>query len=372
MKMIPVNEPKIGDLEFEYVMDALNSGWISSGGKYIDRFEKQFANFIGKKYAISVSNGTAAIETALHGMGVEKGDEVIMPSFTIISCAIAVVRLGAKPVLIDIDPVTWNMDPNLIEEKISKKTKVVMPVHIFGHPVDMDPILELQKKYNFLILEDTAESHGAEYKEKKCGSIGDCSTFSFYANKLITTGEGGMVLTDDIDIYKKCLSYKNLYFSIDERFRHDELGYNFRMTNLQAAIGCAQVERVDEIIDAKIRMGELYRDELDKIKGLRFQKVMDWAKSVYWMYSVELSPNSGLVADEARAILMQEGVETRPFFRGLHSQPALKKLGLFKGEKYPNTDYAYKYGFYLPSGMTLEDSDIKTVTDKLKKILKTF
>ena len=368
--MIPVNEPKIGDLEFKYVMDALNSGWISSGGKYIDRFEKQFSNLIGKKYAISVSNGTAALETALHGMGVGEGDEVIMPSFTIISCAIAAIRLGATPVLVDIEPITWNMNPCLLEEKITKKTKVVMPVHIFGHAVDMDPILELQKKYNFKILEDTAESHGAEYKDRKCGSMGDCSTFSFYANKLITTGEGGMVLTDNKDIFEKCIKYKNLYFSNDERFRHEDLGHNFRMTNLQAAIGCAHVERFEEILNFKIKMGELYREHLEEIEGLRFQEQMSWAKSVYWMYSVELSPDLGIDADVARTRLLKEGIETRPFFKGLHSQPALKRLGLFEGEDFPNTEFAYKYGFYLPSGMTLQPKQVKFVTDKLRKIIR--
>ena len=368
--MIPVNEPKIGRLESEYLLDALNSGWISSSGKYIDRFEKEFSAFIGTEYAISVCNGTAALETALHGLGVKAGDEIIMPSFTIISCAIAAIRLGAKPVLVDIDPITWNLNPDFLETRISKKTKVVMPVHVFGHSVDMDPILKLQKKYKFKILEDTAESHGAEYKNQRCGSLGDCSTFSFYANKLITTGEGGMVLTNNSEIYEKCLSYKNLYFSKDERFRHEELGYNFRMTNLQAAIGCAQVKRIDEIIDSKISMGRKYAKQLEDINGLRFQEEKNWAKSVYWMYSVELSPSLGLSAEEVRSMLMKEGIETRPFFRGLHSQPSLQKLGLFQNESYPNTDHAYKYGFYLPSGMTLKDSEIRKVTDSLKKVLK--
>jgi len=299
-----------------------------------------------------------------------------MPSFTIISCAIACIRLRAKPVLVDIDPVTWTMDVSQIEKKISSKTKVIMPVHIYGHPVNMDEIFRLAEKYNLKILEDAAEVHGAEYFSKhrgnkwlKCGSMSDAASTSFYANKIITTGEGGMVLTNNEKTAERAKSYRNLCFINNNRFYHTELGYNFRMTNLQAAVGVAQVEQMERFIKIKRDLGEYYRKKLVNTDGIRFMKVEDWAKSVYWMYGVELEPSTGINAKEIMERLKKYEIATRPFFRGLHDQPVLNKIGLFNNEKYPKTDYAYQYGFYLPSGLTLSHEKIDYIVASLKECL---
>lgn len=374
--MILVNEPLLNGNEKKYLQECIDTGWISSEGPFVKRFEKDFSSFLGLNHGIAVCNGTAAIESALFAIGVGDGDEVIIPSFTIISCAIACIRLGAKPVLVDIEPETWTMDTDQIEPKITPKTKAIMAVHIYGHPVNMDPIVKLSKKHTIPIIEDAAEVHGAEYlsehkggKWLKCGAMGDIAATSFYANKIITTGEGGMVVTNNPQYAERARSYRNLNFGSDERFRHDEIGYNFRMTNLQAAIGVAQMERIQDLILIKVRCGQLYRDKLLNIDGIKFQPVKKYAKSVYWMYAIELDPKLGLTAVDMMQKLKTYKIGTRPFFRGLHAQPVLNKLGFFIDEKYPNTDYAYKYGLYLPSGMTLTEEQIDEVVETIKKIV---
>lgn len=366
--MIPVNEPEFCGNELKYLKECIETGWVSSEGAFVKKFEDSFAKYIGKEYGIAVNNGTAALETSLYAAGIGKGDEVILSSFTIISCAIAIVRVGAIPVLVDIEPETWNMDVHEIEEKITKKTKAIMPIHIYGHPVDMDPIIEIANKYDLVIIEDAAEAHGAEYKGQKCGSIGNVSSFSFYANKLVTTGEGGMILTDDEEIAKRAKRYRNLHFGEAERFKHDELGYNFRMSNLQAAIGLAQVERLDDIVNKKRDLGQYYFKKIDRIPGIRFQTEKPWAKTVYWMYSVELQ-DSKIDALYVTKELKKKGIMTRPFFKGLHTQPALLKKGFFKNESYPNTEKAYKKGFYLPSGLTLTKKKIDEICFALEEIV---
>ena len=341
------------------------------------KFEEKFASFVGVKYGIAVCNGTAALETALFALGVKEADEVIMPSFTIISCAIACLRLGAKPVLVDIEPDTCTIDVDQIKEKITPKTKIIMPVDIYGHPADMDKILELAKKYNLKVLSDFAESQGAQYcSEKKgkrwlrCGSMGDIAATSFYANKIITTGEGGMVVTNSEEYSRRARAYRNLCFGEEERFNHVELGYNFRMTNMQAALGVARLEQVEKFIGVKREMAEHYKSHLSEVKQIRFLTEKPYAKSVYWVYAVQLNPKTGICAKELIGRLRKLGVETRPFFKGIHSQPALIKTGLFKGEEYPHTDHAYKYGLYLPSGLALTKGHIGEVTRALKKALK--
>jgi len=375
--MIPVNEPLLTGREKEYLAQCIDTGWISSDGPFVKEFEDKFSEFIGVKHGVAVCNGTAALEAALYGIGIDKGDEVIMPSFTIISCAIAVLRLGAKPVLVDIEPETWTMDVSQIESRITSKTKAIMPVHIYGHPVDMDPVFELAEKYDLKIVEDAAEAHGAQYFSKvkgnkwlKCGSMGDVAAFSFYANKIITTGEGGMVVTDDQEIAQRVESYRNLCFRPEKRFYHTELGYNFRMTNLQAAIGVAQLERVEEFISIKRTLGEYYRQKLSNIPGLRFQIEKPFAKSVYWMYSIELDEATGIDAEMMMAKLGEKSIGTRPFFMGLHAQPVFNDMGFFKDETYPYTEGAYKQGLYLPSGLTLTRSQIDTVCDEIDEIMK--
>jgi perosamine synthetase len=367
--MIYVNEPLLDGNEKKYVMEAMDTGWISSEGPFVKKFESGFAKYIGHEYGIATCNGTASLEVSLYAGKVGQGDEVILPSFTIISCIAAIVRVGAIPVLIDIDPDTWCMDVSQVEAKITKKTKAIMPVHIYGHPVDMDPLMDLAKKYNLVVIEDAAEVHGAEYKGKKCGGIGHISSFSFYPNKLITTGEGGMVLCSDPEMAERARSYRNLCFQ-KERYLHDELGYNFRMTNLQAAIGFAQLEKIERVVNFKREMGEYYISKLKKIPGIKTQIEKPWAKTVYWMYCIELDPSLGMDARTMREKLLERKIETRAFFRGMHDQPVCEKMGLFKGEKYPVTDHAYKYGLYLPSGMTITKAIIDQVVHEVEAVLK--
>jgi perosamine synthetase len=374
--MIPVNAPLLNGNEKRYLAECIDSGWISSEGPFVARFEQAFAGFLGRAHGVAVCNGTAALEAGLYALGVGEGDEVIMPSFTIISCAVAALRLGAKPVLVDIDPETWCMDVTQVAAKLTPRTKVVMPVHIYGHPVDMDPLLELRARHGFKILEDAAEVQGAEYLSRrggehwlKCGAIGDAAATSFYANKIITTGEGGMVLADDPAVAERARAYRNLCFRPEKRFYHTELGYNFRMTNLQAAVGLAQVERIAEFIAIKVRVAEYYRRGLAGLPGVRFMAVKPWARSVYWMYSVELDPALKLDAVTVMERLRARGVATRPFFLGLHEQPVLHGRGWFAGEHYPHTERAARLGFYLPSGLNLDEATVARVVAALRESL---
>jgi perosamine synthetase len=367
--MIPVNQPLLDGREKELLLQCIETGWISSDGPFIAEFERRFASFIGADHGVAVCNGTAALETALFAAGIGKGDEVIMPSFTIISCALAAIRLGAVPVLVDAEPETWNMDVSRIEERITPRTRAIMPVHIYGHPVDMDPLLAIARRHGLTIVEDAAEVHGSEYKGRRCGSIGEISAFSFYANKIITTGEGGMVLTSDPRMAERARSYRNLCFRPEKRFYHTELGTNFRMTNMQAALGVAQMERIDEFIGIKRRLGAYYREKLSRFEGIKCQVEKPWAKSVYWMYCVEMGPELGLTAEDMMARLGEKGIGTRPFFLGLHEQPALHDLDLFKGERYPVTERISRQGFYLPSGLALTECQVDEVARAFEGIL---
>jgi perosamine synthetase len=376
--MIPVSEPLLNGKELKNVTDCIRTGWVSSAGKYINEFEAGWSGYCGKKYGVAVSNGTTALEVAVHCLGIRPGDEVIMPSFTIISCALAIVNNGGKPVLVDSDPKLWTMDVDEVAEKITPKTKAIMPVHIYGHPVDMDPILDLAEDHNFSIIEDAAEAHGAEYFSKysntkswrRCGSFGTISCFSFYANKLITTGEGGMVLTDDEILAKKARAYRDLCFQPYRRFFHEHLGNNYRLTNLQAALGVAQVERIDEIITKKRWMAQEYYRQLRGLSGLQLPAEEKWAKSVYWMYGLVLSEEYELNNCEFAKRLFEKGVDTRPFFIGMHEQPALLRRGLFGGEKYPVAERIARQGLYLPSGLTITKEQIQEVASAVREVLR--
>ncbi|MCX5751390.1 MAG: DegT/DnrJ/EryC1/StrS family aminotransferase [Candidatus Saganbacteria bacterium] len=367
--MIPVNEPLIKEKEIENVLECLKTGWISSEGKFISEFEQKWAQYCGKKHGIAVSNGTTALEVAIKCLDLAPGDEVILSSFTIISCAQAVVYARAVPVLVDSEPRTWNMDVAKIEEKITQKTRAIMPVHIYGHSCDMDPILALAKKYNLKVIEDAAEVHGAEYKGKKCGSFGDLSCFSFYANKIITTGEGGMILTDNDEYADKSRSLKNLCFRPERRFYHTELGNNFRLTNMQAAIGSAQIDRIEAIVEKKRKMAKTYTDRLRHIKTLQLPVEEPWAKNVYWMYGVVINESTGMDAVSFAKKLADKGVATRPFFLGMHEQPVFHEMGLFKSERYPVCERIARQGLYLPSGLTLTDQQIEMVCTAVEEIL---
>ncbi len=366
--MIPVNQPLLNGREKELLQECIDTGWISSDGPFVAEFERRFAAFIGVGHGIAVCNGTAALEAALYAAGIGKGDEVIMPSFTIISCALAAIRLGAVPVLVDVEPETWNMDVSQIEDRITPRTRAIMPVHIYGHPVNMDPLMTIAAKHGLMVVEDAAEVHGAEYRGRRCGSIGHVSAFSFYANKIVTTGEGGMVLTSDPEMAERARSYRNLCFRPEKRFYHTEIGYNFRMTNIQAALGVAQMERIDEFIGIKRRLGEYYRERLSTLNGIKCQVEKPWAKTVYWMYCIELDQKLG-TAQDLMERLGRKGIGTRPFFLGLHEQPAFHDLGLFKGERYPVTERIARQGLYLPSGLTLAESQIDEVVMAVREIL---
>jgi perosamine synthetase len=367
--MIPVNEPLLNGREKQLLAECIDSGWVSSDGPFVSRFEREFAGYIGTTHGVAVCNGTAALETALYAAGVGKGDEVIMPTFTIVSCLVAALRLGAVPVLVDAESETWGMDVAQIASRITPRTKAILPVHMYGHPVDMDPLLALARKHGLVVIEDAAEVHGAEYKGRRCGSLGDISAWSFYANKIVNTGEGGMVLTSDARMAERAASYRNLCFRADRRFYHTEIGYNFRITNLQAALGVAQMERIDEFVAIKRRIGELYRQKLSGIPGIRFQVEKPWAKSVYWMYCIEIDERAGFTADEARAALAEQGIGTRPFFLGLHEQPAAHDLGLFIGERHPVAERIARQGLYLPSGLTLTDAQVDQVAAAVERVV---
>jgi len=367
---IPVNEPLLNGNEKKYLNECIDTGWISSEGPFVKRFEDEFAARMGRKHGIAVTNGTAAIDAAVDALGIGPGDEVILPTFTIISCINQIIRSGATPVLVDSDPVTWNMDVNLVEEKITKKTKAIMIVHIYGLPVNMDPVLDLAKKYNLTIIEDAAEMIGQTYKGNPCGSFGDLSTFSFYPNKHITTGEGGMVLTDDEELAEKCRSMRNLCFQRKQRFVHDKLGWNYRMTNLQAALGLAQLEQLESFVDKKRTIGKTYTKLLKGIKEIQLPlEKTDYAENIYWVYGIVLKDDIPFDAKEAMQKLGKQGIGTRPFFWPMHLQPVLLNKGLFKGEQYPVAERISRRGFYIPSGLALNNSEIEKITKVLKNIL---
>ncbi len=382
--MIPVNEPLLDGNEKKYLAECIDTGWISSEGPFVSKFEEMFAEFCGRKYGVAVINGTASLEVALYAAGIRPGQRVVMPSFTIASCAIAAIRLGAVPCLVDMDPETWCMDVAQtcrIVERGDEHTAAVMPVHIYGHPVEMDPILKICDKYRVKIVEDAAEVHGAEYCSeylaaepgatvwKKCGSFGEISSFSFYANKIISTGEGGMVVTDDPEIAERARSYRNLCFGKEERFRHEDIGYNFRMSNLQAAVGVAQVERIYELVAKKRQIAEWYKNRLGEVSELRLQPIREWARPVHWMVALELDRKLGLTAEVAMQKLKEKKIGTRPFFMGLHAQPSMRYLVETPEGGCPYTDSAYRYGFYLPSGLALTEEQVDEVCRELKEII---
>lgn len=376
--MIPVSEPLLTDRESEYVGACMKTGWISSSGPLIEEFEQKWSQYCGRKYGVSVCNGTAALQASVAALHLEAGDEVIMPTFTIISCALAIIYAGGTPVLVDVDPRTWTMDVEQVADKITSRTKAVMVVHIYGHPADMDPIVALADRHGLAIIEDAAEAHGAEYLSqrnsaapqwKRCGSFGTASCFSFYANKLITTGEGGMVLTDDPELAETLRSLRNLCFHPERRFSHSELGFNFRLTNIQAALGLAQLERMDQIVAKKRWMGHEYAKRLEGMTGLQLPVEEPRAKSVYWMYGVVLSRDTGMDASVFVRKMTGRGVETRPFFLGMHEQPVFQRRGLFQGESYPIAERLARQGLYLPSGMALTEEQLGYVAETVRDLL---
>jgi len=368
-EFIAVNEPLLNGNEKKYLNECIDTGWISSEGPFIKKFEDMLAAEVNRKYGIAVSNGSVALDMAIVALGIGKDDEVILPTFTIISCAAAIVRAGAKPVVVDSDPITWNMDVTQIESKITKKTKAIMVVHIYGLPVDMDPVIDLSNKYGLKIIEDAAEMHGQTYKGKPCGSFGDISTFSFYPNKHITTGEGGMVVTNDDQLAAKLRSLRNLCFIPEKRFYHEELGWNYRFTNLQAALGLAQLERLKEHVTLKRKMGLQYTELFSGFSEFQLPLPMTgFSENIYWVYGLMLKDHIPFDAEFAMKKLAEKKIGTRPFFYPMHQQPVFHKMGLFKNESYPVAEKMASRGFYVPSGLGLKEEQMITVVSKIREM----
>ena len=366
---IPVNEPLLDGNEKKYLAECIDTGWISSEGSFVRRFEDEFAARVGRKHGIAVTNGTAALDVAVEAIGVGLGDEVILPSFTIISCVLQIVRAGAIPVLVDADPCTWNIDVKQIESKITPRTKAIMAVHIYGLPVDMSPILEICQRHGLKLIEDAAEAIGQTYRRKPCGSFGDISTVSFYPNKHITTGEGGMILTDDDDLAAQCRELRNLCFKPGKRFVHQRLGWNLRMTNIQAALGVAQLERLDQFLEKKRWIGQRYNELLSHLKGIQFpQSQTDYADNIYWVYGLVLDESLGNAASFI-SMLSKSGIGTRPFFYPLNLQPVLRARDFPLHDNCPVACRLYNQGLYLPSGLALTEMQIVRVAETLKSIL---
>lgn len=370
---VPVNTPIFKGNEREYLMDCINSGWISSAGEYIKKFEQGIADFIGKKYSVAVSNGTVALEDAVNALHIDKGSEVILPDFTIISCVQAIVKSGLVPVMVDCDRFTWNMNVSQVESHITNKTKAIMAVHIYGIPVDMDPILELAKKYNLLVIEDVAEAQGLLYKDRMCGSMGDISTLSFFPNKHIVCGEGGMILTNNESYFLRAKDIMNLFFDSERRYIHSEFGENHRMTNMQAAVGLAQLEQIKATVIRKREIGRRYQEELSGIELFQLPIAeTSYAKNIYWVFGMVIN-DSSLNAVKVMRKLKDYGIDTRHFFYPMHKQPALIKSGCCSEENlddnlYCNSNYISEYGFYIPSGIGMTYDEQSYVIQTIKKL----
>jgi len=369
--MIPVNRPVLDGNEQRYLVECIETGWISSEGPFVKALETKFSQFMGCAHGIAVCNGSLAIDLALAALRIGPGDEVILPSFTIISCAAAVVRAGAVPVVVDSSADTWNIDPALIEAKITARTKTIMPVHIYGLPVDMDPILEIAKKHELFVVEDAAEQHGQTYKGRPVGSLGDVATVSFYPNKHVTTGEGGMVLTNNAELAERCRRLRNLAFDAERRYIHDELGWNLRMSNLQAAVGVAQLERINEFLRKKRQIGAWYQAHFygHPLLQLPLERT-PYAENLYWVFGVVLDERAPFDATETIVRLRAKGVDARHFFWPMHEQPVLRKLGYFANERCPVAERIARRGLFLPSGIGTTREEVDKSAAALKEILK--
>lgn len=361
---LPISEPSLKGNELKYISECILTGWISSAGKFVHQFENMFSKYCGTKYGISSSSGTTALHLSLEAIGLGPGDEVIVPSLTFISTANAVVFTGATPVFADSEKTTWNINPAIIEQLITEKTKAIIPVHLYGHPADMDPILQISQKYGLFVIEDAAEAHGAMYKNKRVGSLGDIGIFSFYGNKTITTGEGGMVVTNNEEIADKIRILRDHGMDPKRKYIHSVLGYNYRMTNMQAAIGVAQMERIDQIIDQKRFNAKLYREKLSGIPGIILPPDESWAHNIYWLFSIIIEQEKyGMSATELKAKLREMQIETRPLFPPVHQQPIYMSRDCL-----PVCQYLACNGLSLPSSVNLKEKDIIRVVNAIEKI----
>jgi perosamine synthetase len=360
---LPVSEPSLGMRELELLTDCVLSGWISSAGKYVDRFEKMFADFCDARFAISTCNGTTALHLALLAAGIGAGDEVIVPSLTFIATANAVTYTGARPIFVDVDPFTWNIDPELAEAAVTPRTKAIIPVHLYGQPADMDPINELGRRRHLIVIEDAAEAHGAEYHGRRVGSLGDVGVFSFYGNKIITTGEGGMVVTDREDIASRVRVLRDHGMDPHRRYWHTLLGFNYRMTNLQAAVGVAQMEKIDAIIAQKLDMASAYRGILSGAQGVTLPVEVEGIRNVYWLFTLLLSPSIFGNRESIVARLNQKGIETRPVFPPVHIQPIYST-----GQHLAIAESISQTGISLPSSVGITRGDVSLISSSLLEL----
>ena len=363
VEIIPVCQPTLEGNERKYVMQCMDTNWISSRGKFVDEFEESFSHYCGVRFGITTNSGTTALHLALATMGLEEGAEVIIPSFTMISTANAISYLGAKPIPVDVEPDTWNIDPDKIEAKITDKTRAIIPIHTYGHPANMDRLQSIADKYGLDIVEDAAEAHGAEYKGKRVGSFGKMASFSFYANKIITTGEGGMIVTDDEELAERIGTLRNYGFTQERHFWHKVMGFSYRMTNLQAAIGLGQFERIDELVQGRIDNARLYNKLLADIPGITTPHESKDVKAVYWMYGVLVEDDFGISKDELRQKLADRGIETRSFFIPIHLQPIYSYL---LSDEFPVSEELGKKGFYLPSASNLRPDQIEFIVEVIR------
>jgi len=363
---IPVCEPTLSGNEMEYVAHCVRTNWISSIGDYVRRFEAAFAEACGTQYGVACANGTVALHLALATLGLEPGDEVIIPAFTMIATANAVTYLSCRPVLVDSELETWNMDINQVEDKITPRTRAIIPVHTYGHPVDMDGLNDIARRHSLWVVEDAAEAHGALYKGRPAGSLGDAASFSFYANKIITTGEGGMVTTNHEEIARLAWNLRDHAFSTERHFWHKFIGFNYRMTNLQAAIGLAQTEQMATFVAQRRANAAYYTELLSDIPGLVTPPEAEWATNVYWMYGILIKPEFGLTRDELRRALAEHGIETRTFFIPMHVQPVYYPQ--YKGERYPRAEQLCREGMYLPSASSLTREEMEYIVETIREV----
>jgi len=367
---IPVMTPLLNGNELKYVTECITTGWISSQGAYVKKFEQVFAEYSAMQYGVAVSNGTVAIHLALVALGIGEGDEVIVPDLTFAASINGVIYTGATPVIADVDAETWTLSPEVVKKLITPKTKAIMPVHIYGHPCHMDELMAIAKEHNLLVIEDCAEALGALYKGQHVGSFGDAATFSFFGNKTITTGEGGMVLFKDENVCNKAMVLRDHGMSKQKRYWHDFVGFNYRMTNIQAAIGVAQLERLDEFVKAKRNMAAVYNSGLSVNTHITIPPEMEWAFNGYWLYTAIIDPTGGVSRDELIEKLMKNGVETRPVFYPLHAMPPYLEY-VRNGQTFPVTDHLSRNGISLPSSVTISAEEQNSILKAVSAIFKT-
>jgi perosamine synthetase len=363
-RFLPISQPLIGPREKELVLAALDSGWVSSIGKYIDEFEAGFARYCGAEYALTASNGTTGLHLALAALGIGPGDEVIVPDLTFVASANAVAYTGATPVLADIDPDTLCLDPASVKSLLSPRTKAIMPVHLYGHPADMDALNEIASANGLAIVEDAAEAHGAEYRGRRVGGLGRCAVFSFYGNKVITTGEGGMLTTNDRELYLRARRLRDHAMHPERRYFHEERGFNYRITNLQAALGVAQLERIDDFLSRRTEIMDWYRSEIPTTDHVRLNRVKNWAKSAFWMVCLEVDWFDEPRRDAFMKALKTRGIDSRPYFCTLSSMPMYRQAAL------PVAAKKAQVGLNLPSYYELTKSDVRRIGSDVNALLK--